>query len=53
MLTTEWQTLTTDITATGIGGVGGRVLFDMGGDFTGTTINIDDVSVILLAAESN
>ncbi|PKG99278.1 carbohydrate binding domain-containing protein [Paraglaciecola sp. MB-3u-78] len=48
-LTTEWQTFTTDIVATGIGGVGSRVFFDMG-LFTGT-INIDDVSVILLAAE--
>jgi hypothetical protein len=48
-LTTEWQTFTTDIVAVGIGGVGSRVLFDMGVGIG--NINIDDVSVILLPAE--
>ncbi|MFT5670526.1 MAG: hypothetical protein ACI9WH_001352, partial [Glaciecola sp.] len=47
-LTTEWQTFTKDIVAVGIGGIDSRVLFDLGGD-TGI-VNIDDVSVILLAA---
>jgi hypothetical protein len=48
-LTTEWQTFSTDIVAVGIGGVGSRVLFDMGVGIG--NINIDDVSVILLPAE--
>lgn len=48
-LTTEWQTFTIDIVADGIGGVGSRVLFDMGVGVG--NINIDDVSVILLPAE--
>jgi hypothetical protein len=44
-LTTEWQTFTKDIVATGIGGVGSRVLIDMGVEVG--NVYIDDVSVRL------
>jgi hypothetical protein len=44
-LTTEWQTFTKDIVATGIGGVGSRVLMDMGVEVG--NVYIDDVSVRL------
>ena len=42
-LTTEWQTFTKEIVANGIGGVGSRVLFDMGVEIG--NVYIDDVSV--------
>jgi hypothetical protein len=44
-LTTEWQTFTKDIVATGIGGAGSRVLIDMGVEVG--NVYIDDVSVRL------
>jgi hypothetical protein len=44
-LTTEWQTFTTEVVANGIGGVGSRVLFDMG--IQVGNVYIDDVSVKL------
>ncbi|WP_405226151.1 carbohydrate binding domain-containing protein [Lentisalinibacter sediminis] len=42
-LTTEWQTFSYDLTATGFGGPDSRVLFDMG--TVASTVNIDDVSL--------
>ncbi|WP_371194425.1 carbohydrate binding domain-containing protein [Glaciecola sp. SC05] len=48
-LTTEWQTFTTDIVAVGIGGVGSRVLFDMGVGIG--NVYLDDVSVMLVEGE--
>ncbi|MFT6702941.1 MAG: hypothetical protein ACJAUM_002818 [Pseudomonadales bacterium] len=44
-LTTEWQTFTKDIVAVGIGGVGSRVLIDMGVEVG--NVYVDDVSVKL------
>jgi len=47
-LTTEWQTFTYNLTASGFGGADSRVLFDMG--TVASTINIDDVSLTLASA---
>ena len=44
-LTTEWQTFSYNLTASGFGGADSRVLFDMG--TVASTVDIDDVSLSL------
>ena len=50
-LTTDWQTFSYDLTATGIGGADSRVLFDMGAAVG--EVYIDDVSLVVAGGGSS